>query len=76
KTFGGNIMGIINLNLTYIMCLAQILAPLQITLTPGGEASYFTKWSVNDTFDAADYIELEKDGYIWFFHIPTKYMTT
>ena len=54
-------MGIINLILTYIMCLAQILAPLQITLTPGGEASYFTKWSVNDTFDAADYIELEKE---------------
>ena len=53
-------MGIIKLILTYIMCLSQILAPLQITLTPGGEASYFTQWSVNDTFDAADYIELEK----------------
>ena len=53
-------MGIIKLILTYIMCHSQILAPLQITLTPGGEASYFTQWSVNDTFDAADYIELEK----------------
>ena len=53
-------MGIIKLILTYIMCLSQILAPLQITLTPGGEASYFTQWSVNDTFDAADYIEIEK----------------
>ena len=53
-------MGIIKLILTYIMCLSQILAPLQITLTPGGEASYFTDWSVNDTFDAEDYIELEK----------------
>lgn len=53
-------MGIINLIITYIMCLAQILAPLQITLTPGGEASYFTEWSVKDTFDADDYIELVK----------------
>lgn len=53
-------MGIIKLILTYIMCLSQILAPVEIMLTPGGEASYFTEWSVNDTFDAEDYIELEK----------------
>lgn len=53
-------MGIIKLILTYIMCLSQILAPLQITLTPGGEESYFTNWSVNDTFDADDYVEVVK----------------
>ena len=53
-------MGIINLILTYILCLSQILAPLDIMLTPGGEASYFSEWSVSDTFDADDYIELVK----------------
>ncbi len=53
-------MGIIKLILTYIMCLSQILAPVQIILTPGGEASYFTDWSVNDTFDSDDYIEIQK----------------
>ncbi len=53
-------MAIIKLIFAYVMCLSQILAPLQIMIQPGGEAAYFTDWSVNDTFDATDYIELEK----------------
>ena len=53
-------MGIIKLILTYILCVMEILAPVDIMMTPGGMDSYFTDWSVNDTFDANDYIELAK----------------
>ncbi len=53
-------MAIIKMIIAYIMCLSQILAPVDIMLTPGGEAAYFTDWSVNDTFDETDYIELVK----------------
>lgn len=53
-------MAIIKMLLAYIMCLTQILAPVEIMLQPGGMDSYFTQWSVSDTFDSEDYIELEK----------------
>ncbi len=52
-------MAIIKMIIAYIMCLSQILTPLGV-LFKTDEADYFTKWSVNDTFATADYIELKK----------------
>ena len=52
-------MAIIKMIIAYILCSIQILFPLNI-LFKVNEESYFTKWTENDTFDKADYIELEK----------------
>ncbi len=53
-------MAIIKLIIAYIMCLTQILTPVDAWLNAGGEDAFFTEWSVNDTFDQDDYITLEK----------------
>ena len=52
-------MAIIKMILAFLMSLSQILAPVGAVVQTG-EAAYFTDWSLEDTFDEDDYIELEK----------------
>lgn len=52
-------MAIIKMIIAYVMCLTQILAPVNVLLKTN-EADYFTEWSETDVFDQGDYIELEK----------------
>ena len=52
-------MAILKMIFAYILCSIQILFPLNIFFKTNEEA-YFVKWTENDTFDKADYIEIEK----------------
>ena len=52
-------MAIIKMIVAYIMCLSQILTPVNV-LFKTNEADYFTAWSETDKFTREAYIELEK----------------
>ena len=53
-------MAIIKLIISFLLSFTQILVPIDAWLQSGGEESYFTEWSITDTFDEEDYIEIEK----------------
>lgn len=52
-------MAVIKMILAFIMSLSQIFAPVGAVVQTG-EGVYFTDWSLEDTFDEDDYIELQK----------------
>ena len=52
-------MAIIKMIIAYIMCLSQILLPVDV-LFQTSEANYFVEWSETESFDEGDYIELKK----------------
>ena len=53
-------MAIIKLIISFLLSISQMLVPMGAWLQSGGEAAYFSDWSITDTFDEEDYIELEK----------------
>ena len=52
-------MAIIKMIFAFLMSLSQVFAPIGAVVS-SGEAAYFTDWSLEETFDENDYIELEK----------------
>ncbi len=53
-------MAIIKLIISFLLSFTQILVPMDSLIQSGGEEAYFSEWSITDTFDEDDYIELEK----------------
>ncbi len=54
------IEAIIKLIFAMIFSLSTILTPVEGFISSGGESTYFTQWSEEDTFDIDDYATLEK----------------
>lgn len=53
-------MAIIKLIISFLLSFTQILVPVDAWIDTKGEEAYFSDWSITDTFDEDDYIELEK----------------
>ena len=53
-------MAIIKLIMSFVLSITQILMPVDVLISSGGEAAYFNAWAETDVFDEDDYIELEK----------------
>ncbi len=53
-------MSTVKLVISFFLAFFQVLAPIAGYVANGGEDRFFTEWSVSDTFDKDDYIELKK----------------